>query len=157
MQFSSTFSALINKTIHYNMFNTPGPISVYSGVQPDATTLENSWSNYQSSDNVFLAHFSAPSWTSNASTMAAGNTCLYTTTTASGNATPLRSGTASWAVIWDSTVVSAPGAGTIPTTKFIICDVGGMLSNAAVRMVDTSVNSSTVTRIEDIGLTIKQP
>jgi hypothetical protein len=157
MQFSPTFSALINKTIHFNMFNTPGPISVYSGIQPDATTLENSWSNYQSGDSVFLAHFSAPAWTSNASTMSAGNVCLYTTTTASGNATPLHSGTAAWAVIWDSTVVSAPGAGTIPTTNFIICDVGNMLSNAAVRMVSANISTSTVTRIENIGLTVRQP
>lgn len=157
MQFSSTFSAMINKTIHFNMFNSPGPISVYSGVQPDATTLENSWSNYQSSDAAFLAHFSAPTWTSNASTMSAGNVCLYTTTTASGNATPLHSGVASWAVIWDSTVVSAPGAGTIPTTRYIIVDVGDMLSNSAVRMTNTNLSNSTVTRVENIGFTLKQP
>jgi hypothetical protein len=157
MQFSSTFSALINKTIHYNMFNTPGPVSVYSGVQPTPDTLENSWSNYNANQSVFLGHFTAPTWTSNASTMAAGNVCLYVTTTATGNATPLHNGTASWAVVWDSSVVSAPSSGTIPTTNYIICDVGNMLSNSAVRMVNTTLSTSTATRIEDIGFTLKQP
>lgn len=157
MQFSSTFSAIINKTIHYNMFNTPGPVSIYSGVQPDATTFENSWSNYQASDSVFLAHFPAPTWTSNASTMAAGNVCLFSTANATSNVTPLHSGLASWAVIWDSSVVTAPTSPTVPTTNYIICDVGEMLSNSAVRMVNANVSTSTVTRIEDIGFTIRQP
>lgn len=157
MQFSNTFSALINKTIKYNMFDTPGPVSIFSGVQPDPSTLENSWSNYKASNAVFLAHFSAPTWTSNAATMSAGNVCLFTTTTATGNATPNHSGTATWAVIWDSTVGAAPNASVIPTTQYIIVDVGDMLSSSAVRMVSPTVSTSTESRIEDIGFTLKQP
>jgi hypothetical protein len=35
--------------------------------------------------------------------------------------------------------------------------VGNMLSNAAVRMVSANISTSTVTRIENIGLTVRQP
>lgn len=156
MQFSSTFSALINKTIQNNMFTSPGPISVYSGVQPTPATFEGSFSSYNSTNSAFLAHFSAPSWTSNAATMSANGVCQFQTTTSTGNATPIHSGTAAWAVIWDSTVVSAP-ATTLPTANYIICDVGNMTSNSAIRMVSTTLSTSTSTRIEDAGFTLAQP
>ena len=160
MKFSSTFSGLINKTIHYNLFNSPGPISVYSGVQPSADALESSWSSYNATNSNFLAHFPAPGWTSNATSINnTGATCLYVTYSATGNVTPIHSGTATWAIIWDSSVVSAPSASTIPTTTYLIVDVGSMVGNAAtcVRMANTTLSTTTVTRIEDVGFTLTQP
>jgi hypothetical protein len=158
MIFSPTFSGVINNTIWSHMFNTPGPISIYSGVQPDPATFEGSWSSYKASNTNFLAHVPAMTWTSNVSNpMAVGGVASFITANASSNVTPVHSGTASWAVIWDSTVGAAPNASTIPTTNYLIIDAGALSGNNSVRLASTTLSTSANTRIEDVGFTLSQP
>jgi hypothetical protein len=178
MIFSDTFGRVTAGVIWNKLFRTPGPISIYSGVQPTAETIENSWSNYKSSDASFLAHYPAPTWSANTSvsdtqqTYSGGSSVFYSapnwnglgstpvlfsTTGATANVTPLHSGTAAWAIIWDNTVVSAPNASTIPTTNFMVVPVGGMTSNSSIRLITTSISTSANSRVEDAGITITSP
>jgi len=179
MIFSNTFGRVTAGVIWNKLFRTPGPISIYSGVQPTAETIENSWSSYKSSDASFLAHYPAPTWTANTSVQDTqlgyngGSTAfnngngqwyglgstpvLFSTSGPTANVTPVHSGTATWAIIWDSTVVSAPNASTIPTTNFMVVPVGGMTSNSSIRLITTSISTSANSRIEDAGITITSP
>jgi hypothetical protein len=54
-------------------------------------------------------------------------------------------------------VVSAPNASTIPTTNFMVVPVGGMTSNSSIRLIDTSISTSNVSRLENGGITITSP
>ncbi len=178
MIFSDTFGRVTAGVIWNKLFRTPGPVSVYSGVQPTSETIENSWADYKSSDAKFLAHYPAPTWTANTSVtdtqpnpnggssyFNAGTSwfgltstpVLFTTSNATANVTPVHSGTAAWAIIWDSTVVSAPNASTIPTTNFMVVPVGNMTSNAAIRLITTSISTANVSRLENGGITIHSP
>ena len=162
MIFSNTFGRVLTTTIWNNLLATPGPVSVYSGVQPTSEQIENNWSSYRSSNAAFLAHYPAPTWQANAMSTYGGQfvtstPVLFSTANATANVTPVNSGTASWAIIWPSTVVSAPNASTIPTTNFMVVPVGGMTSNAAVRLITTSLSTANVSRLENAGITIHSP
>ena len=178
MIFSNTFGRLTAGVIWNKLFRTPGPVSVYSGVQPTSEQIENNWGSYRASNASFLAHYPAPTWTANTSVTdtqpinnggssyfnVGGNwfglvstPVLFSTANATANVTPVNSGTASWAIIWDSTVVSAPNASTIPTTNFMVVPVGGMTSNSSIRLIDTSISTSNVSRLENGGITITSP
>lgn len=178
MVFSDTFGKLTCGVIWNELFRNPGPVSVYSGVQPDSETIENNWSSYKASNAAFLAHYPAPTWTANTSftdsqptynggttSMRSGSTwygltstpVLFSTANATANVTPINSGTASWAIIWPSTVGAAPNASTIPSTKFLVVPVGGMTSNSAVRLITTSISTANVSRLEAAGITITSP
>jgi len=178
MIFSNTFGKVTAGVIWNKLFRTPGPVSVYSGVQATSDQIENSWASYRSNNGAFLAHYPAPTWTANTSfndeqltnnggtsffrtgTQWYGLTStpvLFSTANASANVTPVNSGTASWAIIWDSTVVSAPNASTIPTTNFMVVPVGNMTSNAAIRLITTSISTSNISRLENGGVTIHSP
>lgn len=178
MVFSDTFGRVTAGVIWNRIFRNPGPVSVYSGVQPTSETIENSWGDYRSSQSRFLVHYPAPTWTANTSFVASqsnpnggssyfnagtswfglnGTPVLFSTANATANVTPVNSGTASWAIIWDNTVVSAPNASTIPTTNFLVVPVGSMTSNSSIRLITTTITTANVSRLENGGITIHSP
>lgn len=156
MIFSSTFGDTIRNIVGSYMFFSPGPISVYSGVQPDPDTFEGSWSSYNSSNSNFLGHFTKASILGNITQANVGGSTTFGTLTPSANITPVHNGIASWAVIWDNSVNAAPASGTIPTTNYMIIDAGHITSNATIRFTNTTFSTSTPVRFESIGFDIGQ-
>jgi hypothetical protein len=101
-------------------FNTTS-ITIYSGAQPTAQTVESNFVNYNQNAAICLAHYSTgPTWSYNDGT----KTYYFTNTSNTITTNALRSGTASWAIIWKATGVSITSTGDPPALgKFIVVPV----------------------------------
>jgi hypothetical protein len=125
-------------------------VSVYSGVQPDAATFAANWaSTYNSASSAFLAHFTD----SRIGQPSQGN--MLQMVQAPTAVTPLRNGTATWAVIWGGSGIAAGiGGSTVPGTRYMIVPASSLLSNSIVRFTDAVLSTATPVAIADITLGI---
>lgn len=129
-------------------FSSPS-VTIYSGTQPTPSTLVSSWSSYNSSSSNLLWHAQAGTTL----TVAANGVSIYASATPS--ATPVRNGTATWAVIWSAGVAySAMGTSTIPNSSFMICPVTNTTSNGVVRLQSTTLSTATTATIVNLGFTV---
>ena len=115
-------------------------VTLYQNTQPTAADLTSSYSTYYPD---MLLHWKGASmlWTQpNQDTLNAGNTCYVN---APNSNTAIRTGTATWAVIWANTQVTEAIANntTLPNNRFIICPASDGSGNGIVKLTSTSITS----------------
>lgn len=123
--------------------NVTVSLTVYSGSQPTAETIENNWTNY---NTTYLFHMPNVEYellfnTSNTQTGLITN-CNFPTSNAAING-----GTASWCIIWCSNVQNGTGSGqiantVIPDTEFLVGPVTEPWGNGVVRLTSTTISSA---------------
>ena len=128
-------------------------ITIYSGSQPTASTIESGWINY---NTTYLLHL--PSTTiqqPNASTPGTGvsivNFGLPPTQLAANT------GTATWAILWLTNIAAGTAAGQIgntvlPSANFVILPVSNLTQTYPVRFSDTSITSGSSYTISDLNI-----
>ena len=125
-------------------------ISIYSGSVPSAATVAASWSSYNSSNSNFLIHYSGIStggiWTVPTSGSGPGTLCQLTTLPTAQTA--INSGTASWAIVWCSNVLTVSGT-TLPAANFFVVSVSNSTGSGVIRFSSTSITSGTSYTIQD--------
>jgi hypothetical protein len=116
-------------------------MTIYSGTQPTAQEIEDSWTSYNQVSAPCLAHYSAgPTWLWNNATL----TYYFTNTANTITTNALKSGTASWAIIWDATGININNEDIPNDGRFIV--------------VPVSLNDSTgIIRYTSLTTTIGQP
>ena len=154
MTFSSTFGPIILNRLGSKFAGAGRSISIYSGAQPTATAITQSWSSYKSSNSIFLAHFNDVLMT-NGYNLTTPSITL--TTPPTSTVTPNNDGTAAWAIIWGANNVN-PAALSIPASGvFIVVPVSDQITNGVVRLASTNILTSSPLSIADIGFTLSQP
>jgi hypothetical protein len=154
----ATYSAQVSRLVTRRTFdmiftpelnNTPTPyngsvsdrtypmraMTIYSGAQPTAQTVESNWTAYKSSNTNCLAHYNnMVSFLYNAST----KTYYFTNTLSTITTNALRSGTASWAIIWMATTVDVSLNAIPASSKFVVVPVSDTTGVGAIRYTDTT-------------------
>jgi hypothetical protein len=127
-------------------------ITIYSGAQPTAQTVEANFINYNQDSASCLAHYSTgPTWLYNAATQ----TYYFTNTNNTITTNALRSGIATWAIIWMATGVSITSTTDAPAaSKFIVVPVTNNSGIGVVRYTSISATQGQAFRPYDGGLTI---
>lgn len=120
-------------------------ISVFSGVQPLAKDLITYWNSYNSNTNILLAHYNDAEW------WQASEGRLLSLKIARTINTSLKTGVASWCVLWSKEVdVNSLNTDTIPSTEFIIGPVSLNEGSGLVRYeTDLNIVSGTPKLIYD--------
>jgi hypothetical protein len=170
----ATYSAQVSRLVTRRTFDmiftpelntTPAPYSgsvsdrtspmramtIYSGAQPTAQTVESNWTAYKSSNTICLAHYNnMVSFQYNAPT----RTYYFTNSAITTNA--LRSGTASWAIIWMATTADV-SLNSIPASgKFVIVPVSDTTGVGAIRYTDTTATLGSPFVPYDGGVTLTE-
>lgn len=139
---------LIANTGILPQFSSPS-ITLYSGTQPNPASIISSWSSYNSSSSDLLWH------AQNGLTMSIINDVTVYASAFPALASPVRNGTASWAILWVSNLAySAMGTSTIPSTYFIVLPVSNTTGNGVVRLESTSLSTATAMTVLNLGFTI---
>jgi hypothetical protein len=127
-------------------------ITIYSGAQPTAQTIEANWINYNQDAASCLAHYSTgPTWLYNEGT----NTYYFTNTSNTITTNALRSGTAAWAIIWMATGVLITSTTEPPaSSKFIVVPVTNNSGIGVIRYTSISTTQGQAFVPYDGGLTI---
>ena len=155
LQFSSSIKTLYaSKAIMgaNSMFGTNTPVTIYSGVQPSATDFIKNWSSIYRSDatnSSHLAHFLNTGWTRTNSTI--------TMTIFPYNTTPIRNGTATWAVVWQAGAnytSSSWSSQYPPTLYFAIVPVTTTAGNGVIRFTSIDFTTTAPVTLIDAGFTI---
>lgn len=120
-------------------------ITVFSGSQPTGASVVANWASTYA--NNYLAHFNGTSFVQQPD----GNSLQLTVFPSS---TPINSGTAAWAIIWDTAVndTAVQGA-SLPSTNFLIVPVSNQTSNGIIRFQNTALVAGTPVIIADGSLT----
>jgi hypothetical protein len=126
-------------------------MTVYSGTQPTAQTIENNWTNYNQSSGSCLVHYSTgPTWSFNTPT----RTYYFTNVSNSITATALNSGTASWAIIWNGTGVNINTTVLPNNGRFVVVPVTLNNSTGIIRYTSLTTTSGQAFLPYDGGLSI---
>jgi hypothetical protein len=131
---------------------TTTSMTIYSGAQPSAQTIEANWVNYNQNSASCLAHYSSgPTWLYNAGTL----TYYFTNTNNAITTNALRSGAASWAIIWKANSVSITSLSDPPAAgKFIVVPVTNNSGIGGIRYTSISTTQGQAFVPYDGGLTI---
>lgn len=123
-------------------------ITIYSGVQPSAATIVSNWSTYNSTNASLLVHFNSIVWA-----LAANNSSAVDVST-TPSATPINTGTATWAILWTNMAVTTAqlASGTLPTPLFFVAPVSNINGTGIVRFTSNSMTSGTAVTIADAGI-----
>ena len=127
-------------------------ISIYSGDQPAANHVVANWSSlYRSgvSNTPHLVTFNYCGWTRTKSTI--------TMTTFPPSSTPLKEGTATWAIVWGgSTQVpnNANQSTGIPAAYFVIVPVTTTSGDGVIRFTTVNFTTTQPVTMIDAGFTI---
>jgi len=127
-------------------------VTVFGGTQPTAAQIAASWSTYSAQ---YLLHWTNVLWFEPPTYNTLLSSQIFNTQIPAGKAA-FRSGTATWAIIWNRTNVSEAtiqGA-TLPTTTagFIVVPASNSGGNGVVRLTTTSIVSGTSYQPTDIAL-----
>lgn len=155
IQFHPNTSKLLNGSLFYsfgvNLYQPPASlqsiptqITLYSGPIPYPSDIINNWALYNSSASLCLGHFPSVSLIN-----PGGNTTIVLQS-APQMITPLRNGIASWAIMWVGSINLTQT--TLSNYNFIIVDVSNSNENGIVRLVNTTLNTSTPITISNISL-----
>jgi hypothetical protein len=127
-------------------------VTIYSGAQPTAQTIESNWINYNQDSLSCLAHYSTgPTWLYNEGT----KTYYFTNTSNTVTTNALRSGTASWAIIWMATGVAITSTVEPPALgKFIVVPVTNTTGIGVIRYTTITTTQGQAFVPYDGGLTI---
>jgi hypothetical protein len=110
-------------------------VSIYSGAQPTAANIITNWTSYNSTNSIFLLHYSSVGFTQPASGI------LMTVTTFPAATLPTNTGTGAWAIIWATNPLIAAMSGAIPTTSFIVGPVSDSVGNGIIRFSNTTITT----------------
>lgn len=127
-------------------------ITVFSGVQPSASTIQSSWSSY---NTTFLCHWQGVILYNvySQSPASSGYPQGFVLQNNPGSVTAINSGTASWCILWPTNPTQATVSGSsLPSTKFMVGPVSNQASNGLVRFISTSFTSGSSYSINDINL-----
>ena len=126
-------------------------VTIYSGVQPTAQQVESNWTAYNQSSSACLAHYaSGPTWQFNDGT----KTYYFTNTSNAITTNALRSGTASWAIIWQANNISINSDDIPFEGKFVVVPVTLNNSIGIIRYTDLTATTGQAFIPYDGGLTI---
>ena len=128
-----------------NTNGTATSVTVYSGTQPTAATILANWGNYNSSNSNLLAHFEPIVWI-----IAPGNANAVQIQ-GTPTATPISSGTATWAILWTGLQANISSS-TIPTTSFFVAPVTDISGTGIIRFTSAVLTSGTPVNIADGGI-----
>jgi hypothetical protein len=108
-------------------------VTVYSGAAPTAAAVAASWATYNSTNSIFLAHFTNMTWSQ------PGQGTLLQMTGAPTPVTPINNGTASWAIIWAGQPTGPQlASSTLPFTKFLLVSVSDAVGDGVIRFSSTA-------------------
>ena len=129
-----------------------GSMTIYSGAQPTADAVAASWSTYRTATANCIAHIqTSPTWQTNSPT----NTTFFTNVSGAVTATALNTGTATWAILWDTAITPIQaGLTTLPDERFLVVPVGTTSSNAIIRFTNTNFVPGNAVTPFDGGITI---
>lgn len=124
-------------------FTSASAFTIYSGTQPTAATIAASWSSYNSTNPIFLCHYSGAIWTQ----LLSGTSNIASITTFPPSTAATNTGTGTWCILWPANpLIGTMNTSTIPTTSFIVGAVTTTLGTGLVRF-DTDANfTATVAR-----------
>lgn len=156
LQFFDCINSKFIRAVHYivSQNNTAQncAVTVFGGTQPTAAQIAASWSTYSAQ---YLVHWTNVLWFLPPAFTTLASSQVYNTQIPAGKAA-FRSGTATWAIIWNRTNVSEAtiqGA-TLPslTAGFTVVPVTNSGGNGVVRLTTTSIVSGTSYQPADITL-----
>jgi hypothetical protein len=144
LQYSSTVATVFTERgIRSNLASA---VSIMGGTRPSSEVLISDWTSYNADSSAMLWTATGFVWTRS------GNSIFASITP---TATPLRNGTASWAILWQTAVTLAnQQTSTIPNQRFIIIDVSSTAGDGIMKLFDTSLNTSTPMAPSDVGMRI---
>lgn len=125
------------------VFSNPFAISIYSGVQPIAAQITSSWTLFNEPTSNFLAHYVGASWSqpSNGILLQLGLPPAVS---------PLKSGTASWAILWASNVSAVQTQGsTLPNASFMVVPCSHSIGQGVIRFTNPTLTAGVSTPILD--------
>jgi hypothetical protein len=142
--------AIITPIIPYS--GQVGSMTVYSGEQPTADTVAANWSSYRSTNAACIAHIQTPiTWQHNNPT----STTYFVNTLSSVTATALNTGTATWAIMWGTSITPVQaGLTALPDEEFLVVPVGTTASNAIIRFTNTNFVAGGSVTPYDGGITV---
>lgn len=119
-------------------------LTVYSGVQPNVTTVAQNWTSYNESYLFHMANVEYELVYNNSNTFLSG---LISNSNFPTSFPAENTNTASWCVVWCSNVDDGNGAGqiantTIPNENFLIGPVTEAWGNGIVRLTSTSIEAA---------------
>jgi hypothetical protein len=149
------FDPLLNQNLKWSL-------TVYSGAQPTADTVQSNWTSYNSSNSIVLAHHDPfiPqgtywshqgteyfSWITNANFQnqpSTTNSTAYFTNTATqftGLTTAINTGTAAWAILWKGGLTAPQLAAPIlANTQFYVVPVSDTSGIGIIRYTTATIN-----------------
>ena len=152
--FSTSFTQLMANVIYQVVSgnvdsSATSTVTVYSGTQPAASDIIANWANYTSAGATYLANFTGIEWQ-----LDPGNTsaCTIFQSTA---ATPVNSGTATWAILWGQAYLadaSLASGGAIPTSTFIVVPVSDITGTGIIQFTSAALTAGTPVTIAAGGI-----
>jgi hypothetical protein len=140
-----------NNVIELSRTSRTTSFTVYSGTQPTAQTIEANWVNYNQSAADCLAHYSnGVSWLYNPQTL----TYYFTNTADTVTTNALKSGTASWAIIWDASAVNISTEELPGNGRFIVVPVTNNTGVGIIRYTSLTTTSGQAFLPYDGGLSL---
>jgi len=128
-------------------------VTVYSGPQPTAQTVEQNWLSYNSSNSICLAHYTGSAGITfqyNAPTL----TYFFTNPTNTITSTALNSGVATWAIIWMAQSVDISLLSVPANSKFVVVPVTNTSGVGVIRYTSTTATQGQAFRPYDGGITV---
>ncbi len=124
-------------------FSTGFAISVYSGAQPTAAQIAGNWTLYNEPTSNFLVHYTSAGWMQ----PSAG---ILLQLIVPPPQTVLKTGTASWAIVWSSNVnLGAVQGSTLPSTSFLVVACSNGTGQGVIRFSNPSLTAGVSTSILD--------
>lgn len=133
----------IGRGILAGLTSTVG-VTVFSGTQPPISQVEANWSTYSSQ---ILVHWSGVGFTQPLDGILLSVTAFPTPAVATAT------GTAKWAIIWSTNLLSADVAGsTLPSTSFIVVPVSIASGTGVIRVADVNITSGSSITLQDASI-----
>lgn len=149
VKFSSSFGTLFTQGVWW-MFGSGASrgVTVYSGSIPSNTSMViNNWINYNRNSSLTLWHAST------GCTLEILGSNIINASNVPTSVNPLRTGAASWFILWNANNVDIDVA-TIPTTSFMIGDVSSLFGTGIMKFVNNSLDSTVPTTFSEMNFKI---
>lgn len=125
-------------------------LTIWGGVQPSAAAFETNWASTYKTTYLVTFGTALSVIQANAQTPDLG---VVLTNNGTPTATAaLNSGTATWAVVWD-TIRAPSGQTTVNTLKYMIVPISDTSGNAPLRMTTTTITAPSTYSIADFAIT----
>lgn len=122
-------------------------MTIYAGTAPTPDQIVANWSAYNSTTADYLVHFTNAQWTQAGST---NPTSLIQITTVPTAVAAVRSGTATWAILWAGQPSGGQLSGTtLPFSNFLVVNVSDQVGDGVVRFSSTTFTSGVSVSVFD--------